>query len=154
MTNRQAKLRRRQLENIFSKLRRLEGIRRPKGGWIRTIRTALGMTHEDLAKRVGTTRTGIIETEKREAADRVSLSTLRRTAEGLDCDLVVILVPRIPLEEMVRAQAQAKAESQMRRTQNTMALEDQAVDPESYEQMTKDLVDELMHGTPRELWKE
>ena len=108
---------------------RLAGVPReppPRGGWIRAIRTALGMTMAQLGARLGVSAPGIADLEKREASETISLARLRAAADALGCDLVVTVVPRVPLAEMVRRQALEKAAQEHRRLLHTMALENQA----------------------------
>jgi predicted DNA-binding mobile mystery protein A len=108
---------------------RLAGVPRqppPRGGWIRSIRTALGMTMAQLGARLGVSAPGVADLEKREASESISLARLRAAADALDCDLVVTVVPRVPLAEMVQRQATEKAAQEHRRLVHTMALEDQA----------------------------
>jgi len=57
----------------------------------------------------------------------VSLNTLRRAADALECDLVYVLVPRRPLDETVKRRARALAEAGVARTSHSMRLEGQGV---------------------------
>jgi predicted DNA-binding mobile mystery protein A len=118
-----SELLRRQLDS------RLQGVVRdqpPRGGWIRAIRTALGMTMAQLGKRLGVSAPGIADLEKREASESITVARLRAAAEALGCDLVIVVVPRVPLADMVRQQATEKAAQEQRRLLHTMALENQA----------------------------
>ena len=49
-------------------------------------------------------------------------------------------------------QAEAKAKAIVRMVQGTSALESQAVDSDTYEQMVKQTMHELMAGSGRRLW--
>lgn len=108
----------------------------PKKGWIRTIRTALGMTAAQLGRRLGTSPQAVLDLERSEAADRISLASLRKAALALGCDLVVAMVPKTSLESTVQRQAQQKAAQETNRTVHTMRLEAQdqgverSLDPE------------------------
>ena len=55
---------------------------------IRRLRERAGLTQEQLAKAIGTSRTAITRMEN-EGYDRYSLHSLRRVAEALDAELVV-----------------------------------------------------------------
>lgn len=55
---------------------------------IRHLRKKAGLTQEQLAKIIGTSRTAITRM-KNEGYDRYSLHSLRRVAEALDAELVV-----------------------------------------------------------------
>ena len=100
---------------------------RPPAGWLRAIREALGMTSAVLADRLEITASGVRKLEHAEAIDAITLGTLRRVAEALDCDLQYALVPRRPLREMRWRQAMRLAQQWQQRAGRTMALEAQPV---------------------------
>ena len=58
-----------------------------------------------MGQRLGITASGVRKLEQAEAADAITLATLRRMAEALDCELHYFLVPRQPLRQMRRRQA-------------------------------------------------
>lgn len=118
-------LQRKQLDAQLSSGGTLRSIRRPRTGWIRTIRTALGMSAVQLGRRLGMTRQGVTALEKAETAETITLATLRKVAHALECDLVVALVPNETLEKTVRQQAQRKATEERNRVVHTMRLEAQ-----------------------------
>jgi predicted DNA-binding mobile mystery protein A len=109
-------------------LLRARPIPAPSRGWVRAIRDALGMSTRELASRMGLTSSAISKLEANEASGVVSLDTLRRAASALGCRLEYALVPEVPLDEMVRAQALRKAHEVLDPVGHTMALEDQSVD--------------------------
>jgi predicted DNA-binding mobile mystery protein A len=78
--------------------------------------------------------------EKSEAADRITLQTLRRYAEALNCELVYAIVPKNgSLQQLAEARARLEAERDVRAVEHTMALEDQATRgiPDKIERETK-----------------
>jgi predicted DNA-binding mobile mystery protein A len=85
----------------------------PVGGWLRTIRQALGMSTVELAERMGISDTRAGRLERAEAQGSLKLSTLRRAAEALNCRLLYVLVPEEPLEDMVFRQAYLKAADEL-----------------------------------------
>lgn len=105
-------------------------------GWIRTIRTALGMTAVQLGRRLGTSPQAVSDLERSEVADTITLASLRKAAVALDCDLVVAMIPKTSLENAVQRQAQQKAALETNRVVHTMRLEAQdegverSIDPE------------------------
>src|SRR5580658_7650966 len=101
------------LDPRLQRLRPLAGEARPHRGWIRAIRDALGMSSAELATRLGVSQQAVADLERSEAQDTIKLETLRRAADALDCDLAYVLVPRIPLEDEVRAQARRKAQARV-----------------------------------------
>jgi predicted DNA-binding mobile mystery protein A len=86
--------------------RRLSGLDRqigprPPGGWIRTLREAIGMSTYELAQAMGVSQPRVVGIERAEPNGSVRISTLERAAEALDCTLCYVLVPREPLEYRV-----------------------------------------------------
>jgi predicted DNA-binding mobile mystery protein A len=117
---------RRLLDSHFDEWQQLRGLARPPHGWIRAVREALGMSAAALATRLGITAGAVTRLEQSEAADRIQLDTLRRAADALGCDLVYLLVPRRPLDAVVRDRARELARRQIAAVEQTMRLEDQA----------------------------
>ena len=77
----------------------------PSKGWIHAIRGALGMSGRQLAGRLGLSKQSVARMERDEIQGALSLKTLRRVAEGLDCVLVYGIVPRTSLEKIVHDRA-------------------------------------------------
>lgn len=100
----------------------------PKGGWVRAIREALGMPRHALAKRMGVGDRRIQQLEAGEASGNITVETLARAAAALDCELVIALVPRAPLEDQVQERRGRLARDWITsRALHTMALEGQMV---------------------------
>lgn len=126
---------------------------RPEGGWVKAIRTSLGMTTGQFARRLGVSQPRIPALEKAEANGTVTLKTLRQAAEALDCTLVYALVPRTPLQEAVDLRARAMAERQFARTNHTMRLENQAVS-NARQQRAIDEFARTLTENERQLWED
>jgi predicted DNA-binding mobile mystery protein A len=103
---------------------------KPRKGWIRAIREALGMAQTDLAHRLGITRVAVDKFERAEIDGRITMAKLRQVAEAMDCSLVYALIPNSSLDETVMRQARAAAKINVDYTSQTMALEAQDVDEE------------------------
>ena len=125
------------LDGHFDEWQHLRQLARPPRGWVRAVREALGMSAAALAARLGTTAGAVTRLEQSEAADRIRLDTLRRAADALGCDLVYLLVPRRPLNAIVRDRARELAHRQVNAVEQTMRLEDQATG------RTKEMEDQL-----------
>jgi predicted DNA-binding mobile mystery protein A len=65
--------------------------------------------------------------ERAERSGGISLRSLRRVANAMDCDVVYALVPRRSLDHTVRLAAENAARRRLGRVSGTMALEDQSV---------------------------
>lgn len=131
----------------------MASVRAPKQGWVRTLRTALGMTSRQLAARVGIAQPTLSLLEKSEADGRIQLDTLARVADALDCELVYALVPRRPLSDTVAARLDEVAQARYRRTAHSMALEDQLDETSQAIRDAKlDAIRERIR--PSELWQD
>jgi predicted DNA-binding mobile mystery protein A len=110
------------------------------------------MTTAQLAERTGVSQSRIPRIETGEVQGSVTLKTLRTMAEGMDCTLVYALVPNQPLDEMLRERAQTLADRQLARTNQTMKLENQALEARDLKTERERLVAELLRGDTRRLW--
>jgi predicted DNA-binding mobile mystery protein A len=118
---------RRRLDERFRRLRPLADEPRPHKGWIRAIRDALGMSSTELAARIGVSQQRVSQIEQSEVQDTITLETLRRAANALDCDLVYVLEPRTSLDEAVKKQAHKRAVRHLAPLAHHSRLEDQAL---------------------------
>lgn len=123
----------------------------PHGGWVRTIREALGMPRHELGRRMGVGEKRVLQLENGEAERKITVESLARAAEALDCELVVALVPRRPLERTVADRRMRLASSWLKtRALDTMAMENQAV---SLDDLSDQLVREIEQQFPdQRLW--
>lgn len=139
------------LDTQLKPLRDMEPLIRPGRGWIKAIREAIGMTTGQFARRLGVSQPRVAALEKAEADGVVTLKSLRQAAEALDCDFVYALVPRKPLEQVVKDRARDVAERQLARTDQTMRLENQAVSKARMVRARDELAAELLRSD-RRLW--
>src|SRR5215212_1792829 len=93
-------LRRKQLDRFFGEHAFLRRLPLPRLGWIREIRSALGMSAAQLAHRLGVGQSTVAKLEKSEAEATISLQSLRKVAEAMDCTLVYAFVPRNTLQSV------------------------------------------------------
>lgn len=124
----------------------------PRGGWLRAIRQALGMTTRQLAARIGIAQPTLVQAEKSEVDGRISLAQLRRIAAALDCDLQYVLVPRTPLRIRVAAQAEMVARKRVAAVAHTMALEAQGTGAKFKRAQVRQIARELTAGRRARLW--
>jgi len=115
---------------------------KPPAGWARTIRESLGMSAEQLARRIGVSRATIVTLERSEARGRITLASLEKLSRGLGCRVVYALVPEMgtSLADMKRARARKVARGQ---------LASREADRSELERLT----DQLLAGSPRKLWR-
>jgi predicted DNA-binding mobile mystery protein A len=146
------KLIREQLDASLQRLSPLLDVTAPPNGWFRAIRDALRLTAKQLANRLGVAQQAVARIEKEELAGSVTIKTMRRIAECLDCVFVYGFVPRTSLEETVARQAKKVAAQRLAQASQTMSLENQALSRKENEQALSDLVDELIRTLPSNLW--
>jgi predicted DNA-binding mobile mystery protein A len=142
-------------EQLDASLKRFSHLRNappPPKGWIRAIRDALGMTAKQLANRLGVAQQAVARIEKGELEGSVTIKTMRRIAECLDCVFVYGFVPRTSLAKTVSRQAKNVAAQRLAQVSQTMSLEDQALSRKENEQVLSNLFDELIRTLPSNLW--
>ena len=146
-------IRRRQIDRALS----ATGVRTlaiPGGGWVRTIRNAIGMRVDQLSARTSISQPAITQFERAEAEGTISLNSLAKLAAALDCRLVYAFVPRTSFDTMVRERAQLIAQKAVGAVAHSMALEDQSLLADAQLAMIDDLANDLIQKLPRELWDE
>jgi len=125
---------------------------RPGSGWVRAIRESLGMSAAAFARRLGMSHAGVRKLESAEASDAITLASLRKLAQALDCELKYALVPRNSLGQQVKDQAERVARQRLRPIAHSMALEDQTVQEPLTQLQLELAIKELLEGSRRELW--
>ena len=117
-----------QIDQRLAPWRRMANEVPPRGGWLRAIRAALGMSAAQLAGRLG-------------------------VAQALDCRVVYAVVPVKPLTQMRQARALALADQLVRPVAHSMKLEAQGVSDKETQRQRKELADEILRGSARKLWR-
>ena len=143
------------LDHLDASLLRYASLREmspPQKGWIKAVREALGMSGQQLGKRLGVSKMRVATMEQAEVTDATTLKTLRRAAEALDCVLVYALVPRTSLKQTLQKQARREAEHDMARASRTMALEDQALARDEVGKTVETAAAALLDKMPKSLW--
>jgi predicted DNA-binding mobile mystery protein A len=144
---------RRNLDKKLAALQNIDLLVRPSRGWIKAIREALGMTTTQLGKRLGVTQSRVIAIEQAEVKKSITLNSLEKAAQAMDCQLVYVLLPKRPLEKQVREQAENLSRKQIEATRHTMTLEAQAIDKADEEELRKRLVEKILEKAGSELWE-
>jgi len=144
------------IEQIDKKLKPYSSISQdnmPTDGWVKTIRTAIKMTLQQLGRRIGTTKQGAKKLEEREAKGSITLNALRDAANAFGMDLVYGFKPRKgSISKMIDEAALKKATNIVMRTSTTMELEDQGVDNKRLKQAIKEKALEISSKLPKYLW--
>lgn len=142
------------LDKHFHRLRSAEKALRvqPIGGWVKTIREALGMSATQLAERLGVSRNAIYLLEEREGRRKTTLKQLDKAAAALGCDVVYTLIPNQSLEQTIRGRARIKAEAQLREANASMGLEAEGVQGDDFAAAVSSASSFTEALTDRQLW--
>jgi predicted DNA-binding mobile mystery protein A len=134
---------------------RKDAFRRPRRGWVRALRDAIGMNGRQLAERMGIARSHLAQLEDGELRGATSLRTMERAAAALGCEFVYAFVPKggTSLEAMLHERARKVAADLVQRVGTSMALEAQGVEDSKVRKKEVDRVAaELVRTLGRGLW--
>lgn len=129
---------------------------RPRTGWLHAIRSALGISSRNLAKRMGKTHQVVLRTESRERTGHVTLEMMDRAAKAMNCQFVYAIIPDTEfesLEAIVDFRAQKLAVKIAREVSHSMKLESQGVDVKTTKAQGRRLADELKAKLDPRLWE-
>lgn len=141
-----------QLNQQLEQLAPFKELLLPQKAWIKVIRTALGMSLLEFAKRLGVSSPRVVQLEKDEQRGSVMLKTLHKAAETLDCQFVYAFIPNVSIEKMIREQATKVATQRLNRVFHTMALEDQSVSEQAKKEQIEMEIKRLIETLPKDLW--
>ncbi len=145
-----------QLQQLNSKMlgfATLKQVAVPPTGWIKAIRTAIGMSMEQLGNKLSVTKQGILDIEKREKDGSITIKALKEIGRALDMQLVYGFVPNEgSLDALIEKRAHELASKIVLRTANTMKLEDQGNSKNRIAKAIKERAAEIKNDMPRMLW--
>lgn len=144
------------LEQTDRKIKAFTGIlsdSKPSGGWIESVRKAIGMNMRQLATRMNKTPQAIKQIQEREKAGTITLNSLEETATAMNMRLVYAIVPMgvSTLSELIQQRAEKIAKEIVMRTNKTMSLEDQKISETRIKNSIKEISKELTDN-PEKLW--
>ena len=116
---------------------------------IRSLRNLLGMTQEQLAKRALQDPRLIRHLEAGDVDPQ--LSTLVKTAQGLECELVIRFVPKQLISKLLKERAKQKAAKMVQLSKGTSTMEEQQPKNFLIQMQINELVDKLLKK-PSLLW--
>ena len=147
------KLLQQQLDDSLGRWRTSAMPQLPRHGWAAVVRDALGMSTAALARRLGMTRASAAKLELAERNRTITLGSLDRLANALECDVQYVFVPRKPLAQIRLEQARLVATRELAPVSHTMALEQQAVSTQRTAAQIDVAAQELLTGSSRALWE-
>jgi predicted DNA-binding mobile mystery protein A len=147
------KLQFQQINEKLAQLTVLQHVIVPPIGWIKAIRNGIGMSMEQLGKKLSITKQGVMDIEKREKEGAITIKSMKEIAIAMDMQFVYGFYPNAgSLEQMIETRALQIASKIVERTSTTMKLEDQANSKERVEKAIKERASEIINKTPKILW--
>ena len=145
-----------QLQQLNSKMLGFASIKQvamPPTGWIKAIRTAIGMSMQQLGNKLNVSKQGVMDIEKREKDGSITIKSLREIARAMDMQLVYGFVPNDgSLDALIEKRATELATQIVMRTANTMKLEDQANSKKRIETAIRERAAAIKNEMPKILW--
>jgi predicted DNA-binding mobile mystery protein A len=145
-----------QLQQLNSKMlgfASLKQVAMPPTGWIKALRTAIGMSMQQLGNKLNVSRQGVMDIEKREKDGAITIKSLREIARAMDMQLVYGFVPNDgSLDALIEKRATELATQIVMRTANTMKLEDQANSKKRIETAIRERAAAIKNEMPKILW--
>ncbi len=123
-------LQRHQLDNRLKRIINIKGEDIPAQGWVKAIRESLGIPATLLAKKLGISQPTLSELEKYEAKGSITINSLKKMADALNCDLKYFIIPREPyksFEDIIDRQIDKAVKKELNDLNQTMLLENQAL---------------------------
>ena len=100
----------------------------PARGWLRAVREAIGLTQRQVAAKAAIRRQSYAQLEVAEERGSISVASLRRAAEAMDCELAYFIVPREAVARTYAGLAQVRDPRfrHQKATEQSMALKGQS----------------------------
>ncbi len=111
------------------------------------------MTLEVFGAKLGISRQAAHALERAEASESISVRRLRAAAEAVNCELVLFLRPRQPLESHIRERAMIVARELVARTGHSMSLEDQTITDSHLLRLLEECVEDLVSSGDQRIWQ-
>lgn len=142
-----------QLNNKMLGFASLKQTDTPPSGWIKAIRTALGMTMQQLGNKLSVSKQGIMDMEKREIDGSITIKSMNEIARALDMQFVYGFVPKDgSMHALIDRKANELATQIVLRTSNTMKLEDQGNSNQRIQKAIEERAESIKNEMPKILW--
>lgn len=141
-----------EMDRMLQAFRDAGGVEPPNHGWLRAIRTALGMSVDQLATRVGMSAANLADLEEAEAAGHAPLGELERVASSLGCRLVYGLVPQQTLKTLVEEQVRKVAEKRVGYMEQLLRQHGHALSAKEIGHHVEEFSRIILNHLPGSLW--
>ena len=121
---------------------------------IKMIRTAFGMTQNQLAKKIGfNSNTPIAKLENKEK-ENPTIETLKKYARALECELLIRFIPKKEIKNLLNELAEKKAQKIVNLSVANSAMELQKPDKETIKIEVERVKKELLDKKKSALWED
>lgn len=141
------------LKQLDDKLISLKALEIPANGWINTLRNSLKMTLSVLAEKMNTKPQVVQIFEKNETKGTITLNSMHKIADAMDCRFVYAIVPKTSLREIIENQAQKSAVTMVKRISHSMNLESQGIGEKGEQEQISEIKKTLLDNFSKKLWK-
>jgi len=125
----------------------------PPTGWVKAIRTSLGMSMQQLGNKLSISKQGILDIENREKEGSITIKSLKEIGRVLDMQLVYGFVPNDgSLDALIEKRARELAAKIVMRTSNTMKLEEQGNSDKRIQKAIRERAADIKNEMPKILW--
>ena len=138
-----------QLSNYFQKIKDFKNVSTPTDGWVRSVRDSLGMSRRQLAGRLGVSVSRVQRLEHDEVTGSVTMKTMQRTAEAVDCVFVYAVIPKTSLDDSLKTQGIKKSMQHLGLLGDIEIKKD-----ESNTDLLNALANQMIDKSKRTLWDE
>jgi predicted DNA-binding mobile mystery protein A len=121
----------------------------PETGWIATMRRALGMSAEQVARRRGVTRNAVYQAERSEKEGSVSLKQMEKLAAAMGGTFVYTIVPNSPIEQLKYQHALDRAKRMADQKEEFASWS-----PAEQQDWVDDTAAQLIHDMPTDFWED
>jgi len=145
-----------QISQLNAKLKVFEQVENniiPSVGWINAIRRTMGMSLEQLGKKLMITKQSMKEIEQREIDGSITINRMKEVAEAIDMTFIYGFFPKDgSIEALIDRKSMEAARKIVMLTSQNMKLEDQEVSKERIEIAVKERAKELKNELSKLLW--
>lgn len=117
---------------------------------IRLIREALGMTQKQLAGKIHTVQSAVAQMEN---GSDFQISTLRKIAKALNCELLVSLVPKQEITALLDELSTEKAKKLVSASSGNAAMELQSPEKKYVELEIREMKEQILRKNKKILWE-
>lgn len=132
----------------------LRNIPKPRTGWLKALRTGLGISARQLGQRLGVTHQVVMRIEKGEIEGTATIDSIQKVAKAMDCTFIYAVVPakHASLDALLEDKAMSLARKIVAEVSHSMAMEDQKVEKHYTDDHIKQLAKKLKEDLDPRIW--